>query len=244
MKFQFFGSKSSIDYDVMIFIKSIPSSIEECKELCEYYNKEINYIILNNNLPTKKVNSNLAVLDNGIIKNIHKGMVCECNNSLYHTYDNFYQLYTNSIERLMTRDIDLKILRCFRIILTFLSRTLYREKDKKSLRDNLLEKINVLRTIDFNNLDFGNRNGEPIDIWKSISFQIGQTLLLTKGIELYSKEEICSYIPELNGFIMRDEKLYNFSSLISNLEELSKYVLDNKKYLLEQNEKTFLTQKI
>ena len=239
MKFQFFGSKSSIDYDVMIFIESIPESVEDCKELCEYYNKEINKIIIDNNLPNKKINSNLATLKNGVIQNIHKGMICECNNSLYLTYNNFYQLYPNNIERLVSRDIDHKILRCFRIILTFLSRTIYRKEVKKSLRNNLLEKINVLKNIDFTNIDFGNRNGEPIDIWKSISFQIGQTLLLTNGIECYSKEEICNHLPELRGFIMRDTQLYDFKSIIKYLNELSDYVVNKKLYLLELNENSY-----
>ena len=36
-KFQLFGSKSSIDYDTMVFIDSIPESVEECKDMCELF---------------------------------------------------------------------------------------------------------------------------------------------------------------------------------------------------------------
>lgn len=239
-KFQIFGSKSSIDYDVMVFIESIPDSVEVCKDMCEKYDKEIYNILLSDNYPVKKINSNLAVIKNGIITDIHKGMICECNNSLYITYNNFNQKYDNQITRLVKRDIDLKILRCYRILLSFLSRTIYREEVKKALKGDLSQKINILFNINFNDIDFGNRNGLPIDIWKSLAFQIGQTLLLVKNIEVYSKEEICTYLPSLSGFIFRDLDFYNFDIFKKYLIELSAFILNNKSYLLCENENSWI----
>jgi hypothetical protein len=239
-KFQLFGSKSSIDYDAMVFIDSIPESVEECKKMCEKFNLKIEDYFHSINLPNKKVNSNLAVVKNGIITDIHKGMVCECNNSLYFTYNNFFQTNPNMIERLVKRDVDLKILRCYRILLSFLSRTYHREEVKKALKGTLNQKIDVLLNINFEGIDFGNRNGEPIDIWKSLAFQVGQTLLLIKGIEVYSKEEICIYLPSLSGFIMRMEDYHDYKILKEYLTELSNHILVSKSYLLGETEKTWI----
>ena len=239
-KFQLFGSKSSIDYDAMVFVDSIPESVEVCKSMCGMYDKEILKLLKINNYPIKKVNSNLAVVENGILTDIHKGMICECNNSLYLTYDNFSQLYPNQIRFLINRDIDLKILRCYRILLSFLSRTSYRDDVKKALKGTLSQKIDVLSCINYIDIDFGNRNGNPIDIWKALAFQIGQTILLTKNIEVYSKEDICAHIPSLTGFIMRIESNYDYSSFKKYLIELSKYIIVKKSYLLGQNENSWI----
>lgn len=239
-KFQLFGSKSSIDYDAMVFIDSIPESVEECKDMCELFDKQITAIFDTDKYPLKKVNSNLAVVKNGIITDIHKGMVCECNNSLYLTYNNFQQIHPNQIKRLVDRDVDLKILRCYRILLSFLSRTYYREEVKKALKGTLTQKIDVLLNINFEGIDFGNRNGEPIDIWKSLAFQVGQTLLLTKGTEVYSKEEICICLPSLSVFIMRMEDYYDYKIFKEYLTELSNHILVSKSYLLGETEKTWI----
>lgn len=239
-KFQLFGSKSSIDYDAMVFVESIPDSIEVCKSMCEMYDKEISNILKSHKYPIKKVNSNLAVVENGILTDIHKGMVCECNNSLYLTYFNFKQIYPNQITKLVPRNVDLKILRCYRIILSFLSRSFYREEVKKALKGNLSQKIDILLSINYTKMDFGNRNGEPIDIWKALAFQVAQTLLLTKNIELYSKEDICNHIPGLSGFILRNTDYYNYDIFRQNLVELSNYILVNKSYLLGFNEKSWI----
>jgi hypothetical protein len=238
-KFQLFGSKSSIDYDAMVFIESIPDSVEVCKSMCEIYDKEIFNILISHNYPIKKVNSNLAVVENGVLTDIHKGMICECNNSLYLTYNNFEQIHPNQITKLVDRDVDLKILRCYRILLSFLSRTYHREEVKKALKGTLTQKIDVLININFDNIDFGNRNGEPIDIWKALAFQVGQTLLLTDNIEVYSKEEICIHIPSLSSFIMRRVDYYDYVLFKQYLVELSNYILVNKIYLLGHNENSW-----
>jgi len=238
-KFQLFGSKSSIDYDVMVFVDSISESVEECKKICEMYDEEISMILQLHDYPLKKVNSNLAVVNNGIITDIHKGMICECNNSIFLTYDNFEQIHPNQITKLVARDVDLKILRCYRILLSFLSRTFYREEVKKSLKGTLTQKIDVLININYDNIDFGNRNGEPIDIWKALAFQVGQTLLLTKDIEAYSKEEICIHIPALSPFIMRSVDDYDYVIFKQYLVDLSNYILVNKTYLLGYNENSW-----
>jgi hypothetical protein len=239
-KFQFFGSKSSIDYDVMVFIETIPDSVEVCKDICEMYDRKISTLLEEHNLPIKKVNTNLAVIKDGVVIDIHKGMICECNNSLYYTYDNFYQINSNQIKKTISRDIDLKILRCYRILLSFLSRSVYREEVKKGLRGVLSKKIDVLLNIDYENINFGDRNGQPIDIWKSLSFQVGQTLLLVRGIETYSKEDIYKELPLLKGFLMRNVEDYDFNCFKQYLFELSTYILANKTYLLGKNENSWI----
>ena len=50
---------------------------------------------------------------------------------------------------------------------------------------------------------YGNQNGK--DIKKVIAFQIGQTILLGCSIEVYTKSEISSFLPELKQFLYRED---------------------------------------
>ena len=127
--YQFFGSKTSIDYDVMLFVDTITNSKYDNNLLCKKYNEELSQIY-----PDKKMNCNLAILENGIITKVYKGTADECNNSLFLTYSNFeYQKYPNHIVELIPRDVELKILRCYRIICSMLSRNENRSEVKAAL---------------------------------------------------------------------------------------------------------------
>lgn len=202
-KFQIIGSKSSQDYDVMVFVDKIPS-IEDAKLLCEKFNKSLYMKFVDAGMEIKKLNCNLAVLKDGVITMVHKGTLDEVNNSLYLTYDFHNQFYPNQITKLVERDVDIKIMRSARFMLMYLSRSEHRFEVKRALKSNFVKKIKTLEQIDLSNItELGEKSVDWLDYLKSMSFQIGQSLALLNGKELYSKEDIASYFPNLEDMLYR-----------------------------------------
>lgn len=201
--YQIFGSENSLDYDIVIFIDSIPSTIDESHMLCKKYNSELSLIHSD-----KVVNSNLAVVKDGFIVDCFKGTIDELNNSLFYTYKNHTQPYPLQITSVLERNIDKKILRVCRGILSFYSRTDMRDKVKPALRGDLRIKIPVLKDIDFTKmLEFPNKKESIKDIYKVISFQFGQLFSLLDGFESesYTKSDIIKNYPKLSNMLNRSE---------------------------------------
>lgn len=215
LNYQFFGSQDSQDVDVVFFIDKMPETIQKKLNLSKEYSA-----ILQHEFSTKSINPNLAVLENGIVKHLYKGTVDELNNALYYTYSLHNQKFDNQIIKPLPRDIDLKFLRSSRMILSFLTKTKYRVPIKVALRNNLHYKIQVLKEIDLVTLaNFGNSQNET-DIFKSIAFQIGQSMALHNGMECYTKSQIADCFPELRSYLVRE-----INSDLSNLQFwLIKYV--------------------
>ncbi|MCJ7638190.1 MAG: hypothetical protein MUO21_11935, partial [Nitrososphaeraceae archaeon] len=91
-------------------------------------------------------------------------------------------------------------------------------------------RMDLLRLIDFRNLVL---TKEPIDRFKNIAFQLGQTLALMEGVELYDKVDIAVRYPSLGVFLRREEPstkdyegLNNFVRIfldrISNVKEITR----------------------
>lgn len=199
LKYQFFGSADSQDIDVVFFIDTMPETIQQKLNLSKEYSA-----VLQTEFISKTINANLAVLENGVIKQVYKGTADELNNALYHTYSFHKQIFENQIQRLLPRNIDLKFLRSSRMILSFLSKTKYRGSIKEALRNNLHHKIKVLKEIDLATItDFG-KSQNKIDIFKSIAFQIGQSIALHNGDEYYTKSQIAESFPELRSYLARE----------------------------------------
>lgn len=201
--FQIFGSKSSQDIDVIVFVDTIIDNPYYALEECKVYNKKIADFLKTE----KEINSNLAIIENGIIKKVLKGTEDEVNNSLIRTYDLHVQYFPNKISSFIQRDIDLKILRTARVLLSLISRTEYRPIVKLALQKDFKERVKALYQCDIAKLDKNsliNKNVSWEDFIKVYSFQIGQTLGLLDGLELYTKEEIIDTYPELKPYILRD----------------------------------------
>lgn len=206
MIFNIFGSCSSVDYDVMVFIDNIPS-IQESKKLCLNFEEDLSPI-----LSDKKLNINLARIKDGVIIEVFKGTPDECNNSIFNTYSLHKQFYPLQINKLLPRNIELKTARAIRIILSFMSRSEYRVIVKEALRNDTIKRLQVLEQIDLKEIvDLGKNNQGLIEFYKHVAFQIGQCLGLIQGIELYSKEDIIYYYPELEPYIQR--KIYDVNIL-------------------------------
>ncbi|CAG7580058.1 MAG: gp208 [uncultured marine phage] len=197
IKFQIFGSESSLDLDCMCFVDEIPS-IQESHDLCDKYTEYIQDITKTD----KEINTNICVIKKGIVVETFKGTADEVNNSLYLTYDLHDQHFPLMISRLIPRDVELKILRTCRVILSFWSRSEFRPQVKSALRGDIYQKMETLK-IKFEDVSVEKRNVKIDDYFKVMAFQLGQTIGLIDGIELYSKESIMEQYPDLEPFLMR-----------------------------------------
>jgi hypothetical protein len=196
--FNIFGSASSRDYDIMVFVEDIPP-INDCKILCAQLEGEFSGIFSD-----KKCNVNLAIIDSGIIQRVFKGTPDECNNSVYYTYELHTQTHPLPITRTVPRNVELKIARSLRIILSFLSRTEHRVAVKQALRGNIEEKLKVLGSLDLSKIvELGKNNQDIVEFRKQAAFQIAQTLGLMEGWEFYTKEHVSRYLPDLAVYLNR-----------------------------------------
>ena len=192
-----YGSADSIDEDSLYIVDKLPETIAECKEFC-LSNKGDNE------------NPNLATIDNGIINTCFKGTVDELNNAVYKTYSLHEQNYPLIIEHTVERDVHLKIVRAVRVIISHFTKSILRKELKSSLKSSWNDRLNALRriaTLKENEIDFGtlNPNMGGCDVKKLVAFQIGQTLALINGDELYTKKEVSDYFPTLGKFLQRKE---------------------------------------
>ncbi len=217
LKFQLYGSASSIDLDIMVFVDSL-GSIDDNKKTIEVYKERFK-----NLFPQYKCDVHLAVVKDGMIVDVSHGTYDECNNSLYYTYRNFRQPYPNAIERpydrVGTDFYHIKMKRVARFILSFFSREPELRKDIKSaLRGDLNERIRVLKLIDFTkHTEFPGKKERKEDIYKVCAFQFAQVSGLACGGELFTKEDVIHNFSVLADFILRKEnithQLYKLNSV-------------------------------
>ena len=230
IEYNIFGSKSSNDYDLAVRVNSIPI-IAEPHELCKHYNSHFSKI-----LTGKKINSNLVVVENGILVNCFKGTVDELNNAILDTYDLHSQDYPCFIKKRLERALELKIVRCLRGFLSMYSRTELRTEIKSALRGNVREQIEVLKKIDLLNTIPKGKKESLGDIYKMFAFQIGQTFGLMNGKELYTIEQIVEDYPNLEHFLFRTGK-YDLNVIKIYLDILMLNIKFTYHDMLDKNEK-------
>lgn len=155
---------------------------------------------------SKAVNINLGVLGDEKLEQVFKGTLDEVNNSIIDTYSLHAQSYPLKITKRIPRDIDQKILRAVRIILSTLSRSQHRALVKSGLLKNLPGRLDTLNIIDLS-YSLVDTKYPVEDIYKTLAFQMGQTLALIEGRELYTKEDVGEFFPELDLFLRRSEKI-------------------------------------
>jgi hypothetical protein len=198
--FHIFGSPSSIDRDILVFVDTLPE-LETSKTLA----KQLAPTIQAHFQDAKSPNINFGILDNGVIVKTLKGIPDETNNAILATYGFHPQPHQLAVTRPVVRDLDAKNQRAARVILSFYSRTTHREEVKQSLRGDFKAKCAMLSRLDFSvPVDFGKQATPEVDIYKSIAFQLGQSLALAEGVELYTKEDIVSYFPLFGAALRRE----------------------------------------
>lgn len=193
------GSENSLDIDAYILVDKKYEN-QPAKELCNQF---------------KELNANLIQVENGRIVWCYKGTMDECNNSILETYHLHKQEIENPITQRVERNHGLKMLRTIRGLLSYCSRTQWRDIVKKALQSGDLEqKIEVLKTLDLNQIEDFDKNTK-IEAYKFFAFQMGQSLaLLEDNIELFTKNKVAQYYPELKEYLDRKE---------SSPEALSKF---------------------
>lgn len=197
------GSEDSLDKDVYYVFDKIPSFLD-CRSFCSEDPNE---------------NRNIIVVNDGVVTDCFIGTVDEINNGLIDTYNLHEQEYPLIVNKKIPRDITLKEVRAIRGILSILSKTQYRSDIKYALRTGWKERLDCLSKIDFTKIDYDklgkHMNGE--DLLKVIAFQIGQTLGLLEGKELYTKSSVSKAYPELKPFLYRQESDKIILNIYSNI---------------------------
>lgn len=209
------GSEDSTDIDVFYVFDKLPDTIQECKTFC---------------CADPNENRNIIVINDGVVTDCYKGTPDEVNNALLRTYDLHDQQYPLLVTREVKRDMTIKIIRSIRIILSHISRCSFRQYVKQALSSGFKKKLLTLYTINFERIDFAKLNPKMSreDILKVIAFQMGQTMALIHGAELYTKKEIALYYPILKPFLYRDK-----NSDISELENFKRCFLDHVNNMIQ-----------
>ncbi len=226
-RFYLFGSENSRDCDILVNIDTIPKNIDKAHDICKKFNDELSLL-----LPDKQpLNCNLITLKNNKIINCFKGTCNEINNSLYYTYNLHKQFYPNPILTPVEQDLNEKILRVARFVLTFFSRTELRKEIKEALRGNLILKLAVLKKIDFTKMtEFSLKKESKENIYKIIAYQLGQYESIKTGYEAesYTKNGIIKKFPDLENLINRRTITENDLNILNyHLYILITYIEDN-----------------
>jgi hypothetical protein len=196
------GSADSLDKDIVYILPKM-LSYHDALLFCNYKKGE------NRNIMT--------MYPTGVVKQCMKGLPDEINNSLLVTYPLHQQQHEMLINRPVTRIIPLKVVRGIRSVLSHLSKSSLRPVIKPALRSSDLgEYLRVLEKVDFNEESV--KNLLDVEICKMLGFQLGQTLALVEGTELYTKGQISEHWPELSPFMKRQEEL-----VLSSLSVLNKF---------------------
>jgi hypothetical protein len=215
--YQRFGSDDSQDIDCLVFINQIPETKIACNELCKIFDYELSKLF-----PDEKINCNLGIVSNGILTQVYKGATDETNNAMLTTYHLHQQYFENQILHKVERNIELKIHRATRIILSYLSKSNERVLIKSALNGTIYSKIKVLKELNLSEIVFSSKEKNlKEDIYKVITFQMAQTLALLEGKEIYTKKEAISLYPDLATYLLRNQNsslhlLENFFVQFSN----------------------------
>lgn len=222
------GSEDSTDLDIFYVFDKMPS-FDECRKFCSANPDE---------------NRNIIVIKNGVVTNCFIGTVDEVNNSLIDTYNLHEQKYPLLVTKRLERDKEIKYVRAIRGILSNLSRTQYRAEIKKALNGNWNERLQCVKNIDFTTIDFDSLNKRMAgnDILKVLAFQIGQSLGLIEGVELYTKSSISNQYEDLRPFLYRQDADKNILNayrdvLIDYLEKIKVQEIDERTVYFESSKK-------
>lgn len=186
------GSQDSLDTDVYLVLEEPILVLQRCKEVCESF---------------PDINANLVVIEHGEVVWCYKGTVDEVNNSIYYTYS----LHTENVEpcpifKAVNRNIELKVERTIRGILSYMSRTSLRTEIKTALKSkDLGVKIKALKLIDLPSIESFGKKGTNIEVYKFLCFQLVQVCMLYLGNEVYTKQDVRNLFPSLASIIDREE---------------------------------------
>jgi hypothetical protein len=194
-----FGSEDSLDTDVLVSVDRIGTKEEAYARVAALRAQcpdgwNLNLIVVREGHVAETLSSN--------------GTADGLNNSLWTTYalHEAKQRHPNPIVGPVPRHRALAWYRAVRCVLTFCTRTRWRAQIKPHLKGlhPFARKLDALATLDFVSLDsFQSLYMDDTDIWKALTFYIGQALSLADGRELYTKRDFLAAWPQLAPFILR-----------------------------------------
>jgi len=194
--YQIFGSENSLDLDICFFVETLSSINDNHKTVEKLIEVEAFKTL-------KTINANLAILKEGVIIDCFKGIPDELNNALYQTYHLHNQKHERKIKRIVVRNLELRIERCARSLVSYFTRTMLRQDAKTALKGSLQDKLLFLEQLQLSEFKTFGKHGSVIEVYKSIAFQVGITLALFQDIELYTKKGIIEMFPEFKSYLLR-----------------------------------------
>jgi hypothetical protein len=222
-----YGSVDGVDHDVVVRVTR-PVSTKEAQVSTPLVDD-----LLRNETPEqyslrdKPLNTNFCVANDGIVTWCYKGTPDELNNSILAMYEEHKtrQKHPNFVTKNVPRDTTLKILRAFRVLICSFSRSNVRHIVEPVLKNVAYTgRLNALQKIDFHSLEITLRSRDTLEnIWKLVAFQMGQTLALVEGVEVFSKRVCADRYPALEPF------LYRHAVSQSSLETLNAF--KNERFL-------------
>jgi hypothetical protein len=217
-KYYKFGSQNSLDNDYLI---DHPNSTGNENDV------SIIRLLKSQFLFIEDWDINIIKIENGIVINSipSKGSTDSVNNSLFETYQLHEQKFEFPLKRKLDRNKLEAIRRCVNAILTFYKNTdqndFYETVPRKVLKPvkSLVEQLEVLKEYDFDKLPPFINEAKNVEKFKKIGFHIGQTIaLIDDSKEIYTKEELIAYNPDLKDVINR--KLNNSYSILNEKLDL------------------------
>lgn len=201
-----FGSTSSRDIDLFVVLDELPST-KLVKSISAYLTLWVEGMVEVRGLDYDKVDIQFIMLDNGVVSWSSLGNEPEVNNAIYYTYSN-HLLNNNSVTGTLREcpvkepvplEMGIKLIKCVRSLITFLSRTKYREELLPLLYgDSMIERCRVLYDFMEGNdgllSEVGTLNKPNLpdeDIYKSIAFSFIQlNQIIDNEPVTYTKEDI------------------------------------------------------
>ena len=214
----FFGSADSVDVDVVFLVEELPTSIELCHQFCITQK-----LFLTPQFPNQVLNVNVAVLTNGVISAVFKGLPDELNNAILATYTLHDQVFPNPITQKIDRNLPPKNERIARTLLAALTKTSQRPQIKTALKSDFATQCQTLSKV-LPQIIFELNETTQIEFKKRMAFQIGQSLCLFQGMEVYTKSELAKIIPTLTPYLYRmpDTPLPDLIRIFKKWLELNK----------------------
>jgi hypothetical protein len=175
------GSPDSTDRDVVYLFDKLPPH-KECVKFCHGNTEDRNMISLRD----------------GVVYECYKGPVDEVNNALFHTIPMHEQSRPMPIARRVRRTIMPKLIGAIRSIFVKLRRTVLREIVLPGISGDFEHLLRSFEAIRFQHVELDS------DTAKHCAFQLGQTMGLIQGRELYTKGEVGEMYPPLLPLLRRE----------------------------------------
>lgn len=179
------GSADSTDLDVCYVFDKMPD-FNTCRKFCTM---------------DKNENRNIICIKDGRVTACFKGIPDEVNNALYKTYHFHEQQDPLLIDHEIERIICIKSVRAVRSILSMFTRSEWRKEMKAALNGGWTERIEMLDKL--SKAEESIFDVLTVDSYKTIAFQLGQTIGLFEKTELYTKQDISKRYPMLDDFLYR-----------------------------------------